>query len=76
MSEQSDDRQRQIYKRYTGFPDGRIVEMTKDEFDTLADYFYQLWIWKRRLQREGNWPVDRKSDAVDETGLAPEPDKS
>jgi hypothetical protein len=71
MTEQSENKQNKVYKRYTDFPDGRIVEMTKEEFDTLADYFYQLWIWKRRLQREGNWPADRKSESANEPELGP-----
>jgi hypothetical protein len=58
QNENSGPQRAPIYKRYT-YPDGRIVEMTKDEFARLVDYFQTLLTWKRRLQRAGEWPLDK-----------------
>ncbi len=40
-----------VYKRFA-YPDGRIIESTKEEWERLAMYFRQLDLWKRERARK------------------------
>jgi len=44
------EKKNKIYKRYT-YPDGRILELTKEEFDRVVDVMRELINAKRK--REG-----------------------
>ena len=55
MSKSNNPDHRTIYKSFK-LEDGRTLEMTKEEWERLVEYFATLDRWKRDLERVGKWP--------------------
>ena len=45
-----------IFKRYV-YPDGSVLELTKEEFHRVCEYFMTLWRWDRERQRRSKGKV-------------------
>jgi len=58
-----DGAHRSIFKSFK-LEDGRTLEMTKEEWESLVMYFRQLDLWKRELVRKGKWSLKEDSGQV------------